>query len=178
MKSSLSRFVVLLVVMLCAVTALAFTLNGPGARVAHAAAPADSAKQPVLAITTLAGKSFDLKSMRGKWVVVNYWATWCAPCIKEMPALSKFVSSRPQVTAIGLAYEARSDDEIRAFLRKHPVDYPVARVDPAHPPQGIAMPSVLPTTFLIAPDGSLARKMIGPLDMHELASAIAPAGKS
>ncbi|HET7268550.1 MAG TPA: TlpA disulfide reductase family protein [Oleiagrimonas sp.] len=171
MKLSLSRVAALVAVVFCAVTALALVV-GPGAGKARAATPASDATRPTLTVTTLAGKSFDLQAQRGKWVVVNYWATWCAPCIKEMPALSAFVSSRPKVTAIGLAYESQSADKIRAFVRKHPVNYSVALVDPAHPPPGIAMPSVLPTTFLIAPDGHLVKKLIGPLDMDELASII------
>lgn len=129
-------------------------------------------KPPVLAVTTLAGKSFTLAAHRGQWVIVNYWATWCAPCIAEMPALSAFVDAHHDVVAIGLAYEDQAVGVLRAFLRQHPVHYPIARIDPAHPPGGIGMPEVLPTTLLVAPDGHLARTFIGPLDLHKLAAAI------
>lgn len=172
MKLSLSHVVAFLVMVVCTLAALAFVL-GPEAGAAHAATSSRSdAPRPALTITTLDGKPFDLAAQRGHWVVINYWATWCGPCIKEMPALSAFDASRSNVTVIGLAYESQPEDTLRAFLRKHPVHYPVARVDPAHPPEGIAMPSVLPTTFLVAPDGHLARKFIGPLDLKALAAAI------
>ncbi len=136
------------------------------------AAPPTAPARPTLAVTTLKGQSFALKAQRGKWVIVNYWATWCSPCIKEMPTLSAFVAVHHDVVAVGLAYEDQPVDVIEAFLRKHPVQYPVARIDPMHPPQGIRMPSVLPTTLLIAPDGHLARTFIGPLDIRKLTSAI------
>ncbi|HXD37842.1 MAG TPA: TlpA disulfide reductase family protein, partial [Rhodanobacter sp.] len=71
------------------------------------AVPAWSAMpaQPTLQVTTLQGKTFDLAAQRGKWVIVNFWATWCVPCIKEMPDISRFVAAHPNVRAIGLAYE-------------------------------------------------------------------------
>src|SRR5471030_1975971 len=60
----------------------------------HAAMPA----QPTLHVTTLDGKPYDLSAQRGKWVIINYWATWCVPCIKEMPDISNFVSTHKNVT--------------------------------------------------------------------------------
>lgn len=171
MKLSLTRFACLMTGVLCAVTVLALVVGGPRSGVARAATPA-TAKRPALTVTTLSGRPFHLKAQRGKWVIVNYWATWCGPCIKELPALSAFVASHPDVTAIGLAYEDKPVSKIHAFLSKHPVHYPIARINPLHPPKGIAMPRVLPTTFLVAPNGKLARKFIGPLNLHKLAAAI------
>lgn len=164
------RFALLTALALGVVPGLAFATGGPGVPARATVHPA--AKPPVLAVTTLAGKHFRLAAHRGKWVIVNYWATWCSPCIQEMPALSAFVSSRHDVVAIGLAYEDQPVSVLRAFLDKHPVHYPVARIDPMHPPGGIAMPDVLPTTFLVAPGGQLARTFVGPLDLHKLAAAI------
>jgi thiol-disulfide isomerase/thioredoxin len=139
------------------------------------AAPAFAAMpaQPALKITTLDGKPWNLAAQRGHWVIVNFWATWCVPCIKEMPDISKFVATHPDVRAIGLAYEDSEPAEIRAFLRKHPVSYPVAQVPLDKPPQDFDAPLGLPTTWLIAPDGRVAQRFMGPVDGAKLGAAIA-----
>ena len=129
--------------------------------------------QPQLAIQTLDGKTFDLAAERGKWVIVNFWATWCPPCIAEMPAISNYVATHKHVTAIGLAYQPEPLADVLAFARKHPVDYPLARIGMRHPPAGWQMPAGLPATDLIAPDGRLAKRFIGPVDAKLLDAAIA-----
>lgn len=131
----------------------------------------DAAK-PELKTTTLDGKVFDLAKHRGHYVVVNFWATWCHPCIQEMPDISHFVATHKNVDAIGLAYESASVDDIKTFLKKHPVSYPIARVDVVHPPADFAEPRGLPTTYVIAPDGSIAKKFVGPIKIADLKQAI------
>lgn len=131
------------------------------------------AARPTLVIRTLDGKDFDLAAQRGKWVIVNFWATWCSPCIAEMPAISAFVARHADVVAIGMAWDRSPRDDIAAFARKHPVAYPLAWVDMDHPPQGIEAPRVLPTTWLVAPDGRVARRFVAPVDEKKLAQAIA-----
>ena len=146
---------------------LAFALS------AHAAPP--SADAPALVIQTLSGKTFDLAQQRGKWVIVNFWATWCSPCIAEMPAIARFVASHKDVVAIGLAWDRSPRDAILKFAKQHPVGYPLALVDMEHPPAGLEAPQVLPTTYLIAPDGHVAERIIAPVDEKSLARAIAAA---
>ncbi|WIG56115.1 MAG: hypothetical protein OJF61_001903 [Rhodanobacteraceae bacterium] len=133
--------------------------------------------QPQLSVRTLDGKTFDLAAERGKWVIINFWATWCSPCIAEMPAISKYVAAHKNVTAVGLAYQPEPLADVLEFAHKHPVDYPLARIDMQHPPAGWEMPAGLPTTDLIAPDGHLAKRFIGPVDARLLDAAIAAAAK-
>lgn len=128
--------------------------------------------QPTLHVTTLDGKTFDLAAQRGHWVIVNYWATWCAPCIKEMPDISRFVASHPNVVAIGLAYEDSEPADIKAFLLKHPVVYPIAQVTLDKPLKDFDEPRGLPTTWLIGPDGRVAHRFIGGVTGASLAAAI------
>ena len=132
-----------------------------------------TAVTPTLKVTTIDGKSFDLSAQRGKWVIVNYWATWCVPCIKEMPDISGFVKDHKNVTAIGLAFEDTDAKEIKAFVAKHPVAYPIAQVDVTEPPKDFDPPQGLPTTYLIAPDGHVAKRFVGPVDAKKLSEAIA-----
>ena len=87
-----------------------------------AGARAEPAKMPTLTVKTLDGGTFDLAAERGKWVIVNFWATWCSPCIKEMPDISKFVASRSDVSAIGLAFGGEEIGDVTSFLEKHPRD--------------------------------------------------------
>jgi thiol-disulfide isomerase/thioredoxin len=139
------------------------------------AGPAD-ADFPTLRLAALDGSQYDLAAHRGKWVVVNFWATWCKPCVKEMPDLSALDAMREHIEVIGLAYDDSDPKDIAAFLQKHPVSYPVAIVDTYDPPKAFATPRGLPTTYLIAPDGKMAKKFMGPITAAEIEGAIAAAG--
>ena len=138
------------------------------------AAPAQAAMptQPTLKVTTLDGKTFDLAAQRGKWVIVNYWATWCVPCIKEMPDISHFVATHKNVTAIGLAYDDSELADIKAFVAKHPVVYPIAQVTLDKPLKDFDEPRGLPTTYLIRPDGTVTKPFVGPVTAASLEAAI------
>ncbi|WP_396616882.1 TlpA family protein disulfide reductase [Lysobacter soli] len=131
---------------------------------------------PKLVIATVDGKQYDLAARRGKWVVVNFWATWCKPCLKEMPELSALDAMREHVEVLGLAYEDISADDMKVFLKLHPVVYPIAVVDTFNPPADFATPRGLPMTYLIAPDGRVADKFLGPVTAKDIEAAIAKAG--
>uniref|UniRef100_A0A8J7VW93 TlpA family protein disulfide reductase n=1 Tax=Coralloluteibacterium stylophorae TaxID=1776034 RepID=A0A8J7VW93_9GAMM len=146
---------------------------------AVAPAPAGDVPAPAplaLSVETLDHGRFDLASERGRWVVLNYWATWCAPCLKEMPDLDAFASAREDVRVLGLAYEEIAADDMRGFLQEHPVGYPIAIVDVyAPPPPGLEAPRGLPMTHLVGPDGAIVRSFLGPVTGADLEAEIAAA---
>lgn len=143
---------------------------------ADASPRAESKSHPALKVETIDGASFDLAEHRGQWVVVNFWATWCAPCLKEMPELSALDAMREHVQVIGLAYEDIEPDDMRAFLQKHPVVYPIAIVDTFDPPADFDTPPGLPMTYLIGPEGQVVEKILGPVTAERLETLIAGAG--
>ena len=137
---------------------------------------AATAERPALRIATLDGKTFDLAEQRGKWAIVNFWATWCGPCLKEMPELSALDAMREHIVVVGLAYEDNTPEAMAAFMKQHPVVYPVALVDVYDPPKDFETPRGLPMTYVIAPDGKVARKYTGPVTARMIEEDIARAG--
>lgn len=150
----------------------------PQAAAPEAVSSQTTAEVPVLEIGTVEGPAYELAAHRGKWVVVNFWATWCAPCIKEMPELSALDKRRQDIEVVGLAYEEIEPQAMRDFLKTRPVAYPVAILDVYNPPKDFATPRGLPMTYLIAPDGKVAKQFLGPVTAQEIEAAVASAGAS
>lgn len=139
-------------------------------------ATAEAKQTPSLRVATVDGKTFDLADQRGKWTVVNFWATWCGPCLKEMPELSALDAMREHIVVVGLAYEDTTVEDMQAFLKQHPVVYPIALLDVYNPPKDFDTPRGLPMTVLVGPDGKVAKTITGPVTAHDIETAIAAAG--
>jgi len=125
--------------------------------------------EPVeFSLQRLGGGEVALSDFRGEWVVVNYWATWCAPCRKEMPELSELHDQRGDVTVLGLAYEDIEDNDFEAFLKESPVSYPILKVDVFEPPQPFGAPRVLPTTIILDKEGRAVKSYLGPVTRESI----------
>ena len=151
----------------------------PASVTAKADAPAArtrTADFPALKLPAVDGSTYELAAHRGRWVVVNFWATWCTPCLKEMPELSELDRRRGDIDVVGLAYDDIETADMLAFLKDHPVAYPIVIVDTFEPPADFAAPRGLPTTYLIAPDGKLATQFLGPVTAKEIEAFIAGRG--
>ena len=151
----------------------------PSAQAPPEEAPEAEASEPAtprLTLPTLDGATYDLADHRGKWVVVNFWATWCAPCLKEMPELSALDAMNEHIEVIGLAYEDIDVAAMREFLDSHPVAYPIAIIDVYDPPADFETPRGLPMTYLLAPDGKVAERFLGPVTAADIERVIAASG--
>lgn len=114
------------------------------------------------------GKEHRLSDYRGKWVIVNYWATWCAPCRDEMPDLEKFHQKhKGKAVVIGINMEETTDENIREFIEHFKITYPVllTEVERRGPLGEI---TGMPTTFIISPTGEMVKRLLGRLDMQEV----------
>lgn len=111
----------------------------------------------------LHGKDLSLDEFRGKWLVLNYWATWCAPCRKEIPDLSALHSANQDIVVLGLAFEDTDIENFDEFLDEFHPSYPLALVDVFAPPEPFGAPRVLPTTIILNPQGVPVKTFLGPV---------------
>ena len=128
---------------------------------------------PPLALRDLDGRERPLEAMRRRVVVVNFWATWCAPCVQEMPSLQRL---RDRYRDRGLEVVAVNYQEnaarIRPFLERNGLDLTVVR-DHDGSARTAWRVTVFPTTYVIAPDGTIAYVVVGEADWS--AAPIEPA---
>ena len=115
-----------------------------------------------MSLNDLNGQKIRLSDYKGKWVVVNYWATWCPPCREEMPELQAFYDAHAKKDAVvlGLNIETISDDEVKQFLDDYFIEYPNARVGPTSESKLGRIPG-LPTSFLLSPQGNVVARQVG-----------------
>lgn len=130
-------------------------------------------EEPVdFTLARLGGGEVSLSDFLGQWVVVNYWATWCAPCIKEMPELSALHEENENMVVLGLAFEDVDDADFDEFLEEAPVSYPILKVDVYEPPEPFGAPKVLPTTIILDPEGRAVKAFLGPVTREDIESFI------
>ncbi len=108
------------------------------------------------------GRSVQLSSYRGKVVLLNFWATWCAPCIEEIPYLNQLQHQLPQLVVLGVDM-GEDDTAYRQFLADHRIDFLTIRDAQEHSNAlyGTTRP---PETYVIDRNGRIRRKFIGPQD--------------
>ena len=108
---------------------------------------------------------------RGQWVVVNYWARWCKPCIEEIPELNALNAQHAEVTVLGVNYDGAQGEELAEQVADLNVQFATLPQDPAAQ-LGISRPVVLPTTLIIGPDGALRQSLKGPQTRETLLEAM------
>lgn len=125
-------------------------------------------------LTDLNDKTIKLSDYRGKWIVVNYWATWCPPCREEIPDLIKFQKTYgQQAQVLGVAYEDSSTEKLNNFVNDFSINYPILTVDIYNPPTFVEQAgNVLPTTVIYDKTGKKHQTKLGPIDFNTLQNII------
>ncbi len=119
----------------------------------------------------LQGKTHRLADYKGKWVLINFWATWCPPCLHEIPELLSLQSSRKDIQVIGLAMDSGTAKVVAAFAKKQGITYPVVMSDRKIQSQ-IGDIEGLPTSFLYNPQGKQVSYKVGEITRESIETYI------
>jgi len=114
-----------------------------------------------LTMQTIDGEFLEMSDLRGKVVLVNFWATWCGPCREEIPYLASLTERYPEhLVVIGVSEDAGGVDMVEAFADQYGVNYPIVM---STPEIKRAFPGVfaLPTSFVVDPDGQMVQTHVG-----------------
>ncbi|MDZ7670148.1 MAG: TlpA disulfide reductase family protein [Gammaproteobacteria bacterium] len=119
------------------------------------------------------GSATSWQELQGQWLVINYWAEWCAPCRKEIPELNELHAHGADagVMVLGVNFDGLRGESLTTLMAEMGVEFPVLVEDPGQrwdqPP-----PSVLPSTLVIDPHGKLHDVLVGPQTYEDLARAV------
>ena len=122
----------------------------------------------------LQGNTHHLKDYSGKWVLVNFWATWCSPCLSEIPELNSLHDAHPNLAVIGVAMQSGVQSTVQDFAHAHQMRYPIVMGTRDIARQVITAAGqsstleVLPVSFLFGPKGELVYDKAGIIDVKSL----------
>ena len=126
---------------------------------------------PDFSLLALDGSTYTLGDLQGKWVVVNFWATWCVPCVEEMPDLQTIADIYyGDVVVLGVNMR-ESEQQISRFITAQNINFPILLA----PPDAVLIDYNvigLPQTFIVTPAGEIVYRSFGPLVLEEFQQII------
>jgi thiol-disulfide isomerase/thioredoxin len=147
-------------------------LRDLAAAAAMAAALLGTASAATFDLTDTMGKRHRLAEYKGRWVVLNFWATWCVPCIQEIPEIAAFWRDNREVVVLGVAVDAQDVRKTQQFAAKVGHEYPlVIATEPVE--KQLGSQHALPTTRIYDPNGKVVYDQVGRVNRKTLESATA-----
>ena len=137
----------------------------------------ESVPEVTFTLTDTQGSVFTEKNTRGKYLVVNFWATWCTPCLKEIPAFVEFYNKNSNhVEILGLDYEPVNLPVINEFVERFSINYPIILYTDTNDSEYSKFGEIvgMPTTLIYSPDGELIRTFMGEVTIEDLDKYISP----
>jgi len=126
-------------------------------------------------LTDTAGNIYTQENTLGKYLVINYWATWCTPCLKEIPVFVEFYNQHAdQVEILGLDYEPINLSAINEFIERFSINYPVILYDEKNESEYSKFGEIvgMPTTMIYSPEGEFLQTFMGEINMEDLEKII------
>lgn len=124
------------------------------------------------ALTDSNGRVHRLSDYRGKWVVVNFWATWCAPCLEEIPDLVALKDAHKNLQVLGVAIEFQDGKQVLQFAEGMFVNYPII-LGTSKDVEQIGSVKGLPTTFVFDPAGRMVKRKLGKITRTQIEKLMA-----
>ncbi|WP_255508001.1 peroxiredoxin [Lysinibacillus sp. BW-2-10] len=127
---------------------------------------------PNFTLPTLDGETLTLADLKGKKVILNFWATWCPPCKEEMPHLQNYYDKyaekdNVEIVAVNLTYTDRTIEDVRNFANGYNLTFPILLMEEEGINQTYQVLTI-PSTFMIDSDGRIQKHIVGPLDQDAL----------
>ena len=107
------------------------------------------------------GSNTNINDLNGNWILINYWADWCAPCIKEIPELNDFASENINIKVYTFNFDELEIDDLKPIAKKFNIKVPSLVTHPRDI-WGIATPPAVPATYFINPNGEIAVSLFRP----------------
>lgn len=123
----------------------------------------DPVPAPDVTMETMDGRTINLAEQKGKVVLVNFWATWCAPCRKEIPELIDLYSSMKSdgLLVVGIAVDDEGTSVVKPFAEKQGINYPIVVDTTRSIESNFEAMYGLPTTYVVNPEGQIVRRVLG-----------------